>query len=101
MHLRGARDLRPKDRFMGGLVGGKSDPYAVLRVGTQVFTSRVIDNDLNPTWDEVYEVRAPPRPSLWPPHPRPSPWVPPPRTSQAHRGHRDPPHNRAVRVGGP
>ncbi|XP_014816053.1 PREDICTED: extended synaptotagmin-3-like [Calidris pugnax] len=41
---------------MGGLVEGKSDPYAVLRVGTQVFTSRVIDNNLNPTWDEVYEV---------------------------------------------
>ncbi|XP_074709802.1 LOW QUALITY PROTEIN: extended synaptotagmin-1 [Strix uralensis] len=55
VHLRGARDLRSKDRFMGGLVGGKSDPYAVLRVGTQVVTSRVIDNELNPTWDEVYE----------------------------------------------
>nr|XP_005499216.1 extended synaptotagmin-1 [Columba livia] len=40
---------------MGGLVGGKSDPYAVLRVGTQVVTSRVIDDNLNPTWDEVYE----------------------------------------------
>ncbi|XP_065510307.1 extended synaptotagmin-1 [Caloenas nicobarica] len=55
VHLRGARDLRAKDRFMGGLVGGKSDPYAVLRVGTQVVTSRVIDDNLNPTWDEVYE----------------------------------------------
>lgn len=48
---------------MGGLVGGKSDPYAVLRVGTQVVTSRVIDDNLNPTWDEVYEVR-PPHPTL-------------------------------------
>ncbi|XP_059688748.1 LOW QUALITY PROTEIN: extended synaptotagmin-1 [Gavia stellata] len=55
VHLRAARDLRSKDRFMGGLVEGKSDPYAVLRVGTQVVTSRVIDNNLNPTWDEVYE----------------------------------------------
>ncbi|XP_068854861.1 extended synaptotagmin-1-like, partial [Aphelocoma coerulescens] len=55
VHLRGARDLRCKDRFMGGLVEGKSDPYAVLRVGTQVATSRVIDDNLNPTWDEVYE----------------------------------------------
>lgn len=60
VHLRGARDLRSKDRFMGGLVEGKSDPYAVLRVGTQVVTSRVIDDNLNPTWDEVYEVRYPP-----------------------------------------
>ncbi|XP_053907435.1 extended synaptotagmin-1 isoform X2 [Cuculus canorus] len=55
VHLRAARELRSKDRFMGGLVGGKSDPYAVLRVGTQVATSRVIDNSLDPTWDEVYE----------------------------------------------
>ncbi|XP_064330400.1 extended synaptotagmin-1 isoform X2 [Phalacrocorax carbo] len=55
VHLRGARDLRSKDRFMGGLVEGKSDPYAVLRVGTQVVTSRVIDDNLNPTWNEVYE----------------------------------------------
>ncbi|NXA12958.1 ESYT1 protein, partial [Sapayoa aenigma] len=55
VHLLGARDLRSKDRFMGGLVEGKSDPYAVLRVGTQVATSRVIDDNLNPTWDEVYE----------------------------------------------
>ncbi|XP_068777546.1 extended synaptotagmin-1 isoform X2 [Struthio camelus] len=55
VHLRGARDLQSKDRFMRGLVEGKSDPYAVLRVGTQVVTSRVIDDNLNPTWDEVYE----------------------------------------------
>ncbi|KAM6364859.1 LOW QUALITY PROTEIN: extended synaptotagmin-1 [Pluvialis apricaria] len=55
VHLRAARDLRSKDRFMGGLVEGKSDPYAVLRVGTQLVTSRVVDNNLNPTWDEVYE----------------------------------------------
>ncbi|KAM6189119.1 extended synaptotagmin-1 [Sarcoramphus papa] len=55
VHLRSARDLRSKDRFMGGLVEGKSDPYAVLRIGTQVVTSRVIDDNLNPTWDEVYE----------------------------------------------
>ncbi|XP_062453464.1 extended synaptotagmin-1 [Rhea pennata] len=55
VHLLGARDLQSKDRFMRGLVEGKSDPYAVLRVGTQVVTSRVIDDNLNPTWDEVYE----------------------------------------------
>ncbi|XP_064354712.1 extended synaptotagmin-1 isoform X2 [Dromaius novaehollandiae] len=55
VHLRAARDLQSKDRFMRGLVEGKSDPYAVLRVGTQVVTSRVIDDNLNPVWDEVYE----------------------------------------------
>lgn len=55
VHLFGARELRSKDRFMGGLVEGKSDPYAVLRVGTQVANSRVVQNELSPTWDEVYE----------------------------------------------
>uniref|UniRef100_A0A8C3K393 Extended synaptotagmin 1 n=1 Tax=Calidris pygmaea TaxID=425635 RepID=A0A8C3K393_9CHAR len=90
VHLRAARDLRSKDRFMGGLVEGKSDPYAVLRVGTQVVTSRVIDNNLNPTWDEVYEVRhtlptPPQNPPHRPPPPRPAgvvgrdPLCPPPR----------------------
>lgn len=53
---------------MGGLVEGKSDPYAVLRVGTQLVTSRVVPNELNPTWDEVYEVRTPPQ-SVPPPPP--------------------------------
>ncbi|KAK2512389.1 hypothetical protein Q9966_016408, partial [Columba livia] len=45
----------PRTGSWGGWWGGKSDPYAVLRVGTQVVTSRVIDDNLNPTWDEVYE----------------------------------------------
>lgn len=38
------------------MIEGKSDPYAVVRVGTQVFTSKVIDENLNPTWNEMYEV---------------------------------------------
>ncbi|XP_039571687.1 extended synaptotagmin-1-like, partial [Passer montanus] len=50
-----ARALRSKDRFLGGLVQGRSDPYALLRVGTQAATSRVIGDSLDPTWDEVYE----------------------------------------------
>ncbi|TRZ06692.1 hypothetical protein HGM15179_020415, partial [Zosterops borbonicus] len=55
VHLRSARDLRCKDRFMGGLVEGRSDPYAVLRVGTQAATSRVINDNNNPEWNEIYE----------------------------------------------
>lgn len=41
---------------MKGLIEGKSDPYAIVRVGTQTFSSRVIDEDLNPRWGETYEV---------------------------------------------
>ncbi|KAM3654734.1 extended synaptotagmin-1-like, partial [Ammospiza maritima maritima] len=50
-----ARALRSKDRFLGGLVQGRSDPYALLRVGTQAATSRVIGDSLEPVWDEMYE----------------------------------------------
>lgn len=58
---------------MGGLVEGKSDPYAVLRVGTQVASSRVVHSELSPTWDEVYEVGIPGTPPT-PPGP-PSWWL--------------------------
>uniref|UniRef100_A0A672URK6 Extended synaptotagmin 1 n=1 Tax=Strigops habroptila TaxID=2489341 RepID=A0A672URK6_STRHB len=50
-----ARGLRSKDRFLGGLLEGRSDPYAVLRLGTQLATSRVLRSDLHPAWDELHE----------------------------------------------
>ncbi|XP_028577189.2 extended synaptotagmin-1 isoform X1 [Podarcis muralis] len=53
--LREAKDLQSKDKYIKGMIEGKSDPYAVVRVGTQVFTSKVIDEDLNPKWNEMYE----------------------------------------------
>uniref|UniRef100_A0A8C4VVB1 Extended synaptotagmin 1 n=1 Tax=Gopherus evgoodei TaxID=1825980 RepID=A0A8C4VVB1_9SAUR len=55
VHLREARDLQSKDKYVKGLIEGKSDPYALVRVGTQVFTSQVIDESLNPAWNETYE----------------------------------------------
>ncbi|XP_054831941.1 extended synaptotagmin-1 isoform X1 [Eublepharis macularius] len=55
VHLIQAKDLQSKDKYIKGMIEGKSDPYAVVRVGTQVFTSKIIDEDLNPTWNEMYE----------------------------------------------
>ncbi|XP_056370928.1 extended synaptotagmin-1 [Oenanthe melanoleuca] len=55
VHLRAARNLRCKDRFLGGLLEGRSDPYAVLRVGTQVGTSDVINDTSDPRWEQVFE----------------------------------------------
>uniref|UniRef100_A0A8C1W4J0 Extended synaptotagmin-like protein 1a n=1 Tax=Cyprinus carpio TaxID=7962 RepID=A0A8C1W4J0_CYPCA len=52
IHLLEAENLTAKDY----LISGKSDPYAVLRVGTQTFTSHYVDNNLNPQWKEMYEV---------------------------------------------
>ncbi|MCJ8741870.1 hypothetical protein PDJAM_G00075740 [Pangasius djambal] len=56
IHLLEAENLAAKDNFIKGVIAGKSDPYAVLRVGTQTFTSRHVDNNLNPQWREMYEV---------------------------------------------
>ncbi|XP_010782748.1 extended synaptotagmin-1 [Notothenia coriiceps] len=56
IHLMEAEDLTAKDTVIKGLIDGKSDPYAVLRVGTQIFTSHHVDSNLNPQWREMYEV---------------------------------------------
>ncbi|XP_041119850.1 extended synaptotagmin-3-like isoform X2 [Polyodon spathula] len=55
VHLIEAEDLVPKDTYMMGMVKGKSDPYANLRVGTQSIRSKTIKENLNPKWNEVYE----------------------------------------------
>lgn len=41
---------------MGGMVKGKSDPYVKINIGGETFTSQVIKGNLNPTWNEMYEV---------------------------------------------
>lgn len=51
-----AKDLMAKDTYMMGLVKGKSDPYAILRVGKDQHKSKTIKENLNPYWNEVYEV---------------------------------------------
>ncbi|XP_012305866.1 extended synaptotagmin-1 isoform X1 [Aotus nancymaae] len=56
IHLLAARGLSSKDKYVKGLIEGKSDPYALVRLGTQTFCSRVIDEELNPQWRETYEV---------------------------------------------
>ncbi|XP_027563158.1 extended synaptotagmin-1-like, partial [Neopelma chrysocephalum] len=56
IHLLEAENLIAKDNFLKGMVRGRSDPYAKVRVAGRVFRSRVIKEDLNPRWNEVYEV---------------------------------------------
>ncbi|XP_046896617.1 extended synaptotagmin-1 [Hypomesus transpacificus] len=56
IHLLEAEDLMAKDTVIKGFIDGKSDPYAVLRVGTQTFTSHHVDSNLNPQWREMFEV---------------------------------------------
>ncbi|XP_030614059.1 extended synaptotagmin-3 [Archocentrus centrarchus] len=55
VHLLEARDLVAKDTYAMGLVQGKSDPYATLRVGNIQFKSKTIKKNLHPKWNEVYE----------------------------------------------
>uniref|UniRef100_A0A7N8WXV8 Extended synaptotagmin-like protein 1b n=1 Tax=Mastacembelus armatus TaxID=205130 RepID=A0A7N8WXV8_9TELE len=56
IHLLAGQNLVPKDNLMGGMVKGKSDPYVKLNIGGETFTSHVIKENLNPTWNEMYEV---------------------------------------------
>lgn len=56
VHLLEGRNLVAKDTYMMGLVKGKSDPYATLRVGNRHFKSKTIKENLDPKWNEVYEV---------------------------------------------
>ncbi|XP_070830084.1 extended synaptotagmin-2-A-like isoform X2 [Chaetodon trifascialis] len=55
IHFIEAQDLLGKDKFLGGLIKGKSDPYGVIQVGTQLFQSKVVHETVNPKWNEVYE----------------------------------------------
>lgn len=43
---------------MKGVMAGLSDPYAILRVGPQTFTSKHCDNTDSPKWEEIYEVKT-------------------------------------------
>uniref|UniRef100_A0A672MQK3 Extended synaptotagmin-1-like n=1 Tax=Sinocyclocheilus grahami TaxID=75366 RepID=A0A672MQK3_SINGR len=58
LHLLEAEDLIAKDNMMGRMVKGKSDPYVKIHIGDAVFKSHVIKENLNPTWNEMYEVRS-------------------------------------------
>ncbi|XP_055021884.1 extended synaptotagmin-1-like [Boleophthalmus pectinirostris] len=56
IHLLEAQNLIAKDNFMGGMVKGKSDPYVKIRVAGITFRSHTIKENLNPIWNELYEV---------------------------------------------
>lgn len=56
IHLVEAHNLVSKDNYVKGVTAGLSDPYAILRVGPQTFTSKHIDNTDSPKWGEMYEV---------------------------------------------
>ncbi|KAL2085590.1 hypothetical protein ACEWY4_018910 [Coilia grayii] len=55
IHFLEAQDLEGKDKYLGGLIKGKSDPYGILQIGTQLFQSKTIKQCLHPKWNEVYE----------------------------------------------
>ncbi|CAL8347157.1 unnamed protein product [Merluccius merluccius] len=56
VHFLEAQNLVGKDKFLGGLIKGKSDPYGVIQIGNQLFQSKVVHETVNPKWNEVYEV---------------------------------------------
>lgn len=54
VHVVEAKDLMKKD--IGVLGKGKSDPYAIVTVGSQQFRTQTIDSNVNPKWDYWCEV---------------------------------------------
>jgi len=48
-----AKQLMKMDRVLGI---GKSDPYAIITVGSQEFRTKTIYNTVNPKWDFYCEV---------------------------------------------
>jgi len=48
-----ARDLENKDISI--LRKDKSDPYAVVQIGSQISKTKTINNNLNPTFNECFE----------------------------------------------
>lgn len=50
-----AKQLMKMD--VGVLGMGKSDPYAIITVGSQEFRTKTISNTINPKWDFYCEVR--------------------------------------------
>lgn len=53
VHIVEAKELIKADISILGQ--GKSDPYVVLTVGAQEFKTKVINNTLQPVWNEVFE----------------------------------------------
>jgi len=49
-----AKQLMKMD--VGVLGMGKSDPYAIISVGSQEFRTKTINNTVNPKWDFYCEV---------------------------------------------
>ncbi|XP_063144804.1 extended synaptotagmin-3 [Candoia aspera] len=54
VYLLEAENLVQKDNFLGA-IRGKSDPYALLRVGLVQFRSKTVQRNLNPIWNEMFE----------------------------------------------
>lgn len=54
IHVVEAKNLMKKDISVLGK--GKSDPYAIVNVGSQEFRTQIIDNNVNPKWDFWCEV---------------------------------------------
>lgn len=58
IYLLEAQKLAAQDSYVKGVMAGLSDPYAIVRVGPQHFTSKHVDDTDSPTWNEAYEVRS-------------------------------------------
>jgi hypothetical protein len=52
LHMKSAHELAKMD------IGGLSDPYVIITLGTQSFKTPIIKKSIEPVWNQIYEFNA-------------------------------------------
>ena len=60
LRVTGAHDVRPADYGISGVLGGRADPYCVVRYqGKKIAKTKVCSSTLDPCWNAVFEFTVP------------------------------------------
>ena len=56
LRVTGAHDVRPADYGISGVLGGRADPYCVVKYqGKKIAKTKVCSSTLDPCWNAVFE----------------------------------------------
>ena len=60
LRVTGAHDVRPADYGISGVLGGRADPYCVVKYqGKKIAKTKVCSSTLDPCWNAVFEFTVP------------------------------------------
>ena len=60
LRVTGAHDIRPADWGVSGVLGGRADPYCVVKYqGKRVAKTKICNSTLDPCWNAVFEFTVP------------------------------------------